>query len=152
MHLTARERYGSESVSLSNVIEASDKSTPTAFRREAARTPEEAARTDAKAFRDGVGRLRAEVQRIKSEGDYDAARTLFETYGIHFDPGLRDEILARAAQLDLPAYTGFVMPRLEPFRGPDGRITDVSISYPMDLTRQMLEYSANRPSHLECQP
>ncbi|HMB06960.1 MAG TPA: hypothetical protein VKP69_24895, partial [Isosphaeraceae bacterium] len=146
MHLTARERYGSESVSLSNVIEASDKSTPTAFRREAARTPEEAARTDAKAFRDGVGRLRAEVQRIKSEGDYDAARTRFETYGIHFDPGLRDEVLARVAQLELPAYTGFVMPRLEPIRWPDGRITDVTISYPRDPNRQMLEYSANRPS------
>ena len=41
--------------------------------------------TDAKAFRDGVGKLLAEVQRIKSEGDYAAAKTLFETHGIHFD-------------------------------------------------------------------
>ena len=31
---------------------------------------------DRNAFRDGVGTLLAEVQRIKSEGDYDAARTL----------------------------------------------------------------------------
>src|SRR5262249_50789375 len=38
-----RETYGSKSVSLSNVIEASDKATPTAFRREFAWTPEEAA-------------------------------------------------------------------------------------------------------------
>ena len=51
--------------------------------------------TDATAFRDGVGRLLAEVQRIKSEGDYAAARALFETYGVHFDPALRDEIVAR---------------------------------------------------------
>ena len=40
---------------------------------------------DAKAFQEGVGRLLAEVQRIKAEGDYEAARKLFETYGVHFD-------------------------------------------------------------------
>jgi dipeptidyl-peptidase-3 len=98
--------------------------------------------TDAKAFKDGVGRLLAEVQRIKSEGDYEAAKTLFETYGIHFDPKLRDEVLARVAKLDLPSYTGFVMPRLTPVKGEDGTIRDVTISYPKDLTEQMLEFSA----------
>ena len=41
--------------------------------------------TDPAAFRDGVGRLLAEVQRIKAEGDYAAAKQLFETYGVHFD-------------------------------------------------------------------
>jgi dipeptidyl-peptidase-3 len=101
--------------------------------------------TDPKAFRQGVGQLLAEVQRIKSEGDYDAARTLFETYGIHFEPKLRDEVVARVKTLDLPSYTGYVMPRLEPVKGPDGRISDVTISYPMDLTTQMLEYSATSP-------
>ena len=50
---------------------------------------------DPKAFREGVGRLLAEVQRIKSEGDYAAAEALFETYGVHFDPRLRDEVVAR---------------------------------------------------------
>ena len=50
---------------------------------------------DPKAFREGVGRLLAEVQRIKSEGDYAAARKLFETYGVHFDPKVRDQIVAR---------------------------------------------------------
>jgi dipeptidyl-peptidase-3 len=101
--------------------------------------------TDPKAFHDGVGRLLAEVQRIKSEGDYAAAKTLFETYGIHFDPKLRDEVLARVAKLDLPSYTGFVMPRLTPVRRPDGTITDVTISYPESLTEQMLEFSAAAP-------
>ena len=51
------------------------------------------------AFRDGVGRLLAEVQRIKGEGDYDAAKALFETYGVHFDPALRDEVVARVDAL-----------------------------------------------------
>lgn len=97
---------------------------------------------DVGAFHDGVGRLLAEVQRIKAEGDYAAARTLFETYGIHFDPRLRDEVVARVDRLQLPSYTGFVMPRLEAATGAGGRITDVTISYPLDLTRQMLEYSA----------
>jgi dipeptidyl-peptidase-3 len=96
---------------------------------------------DATAFREGVGRLLAEVQRIKSEGDYAAAKKLFETHGIHFDPKLRDEVVARVDKLNLPSYSGFVMPKLTPVTGADGAITDVTISYPQDLTRQMLEYS-----------
>jgi len=98
--------------------------------------------TDVAAFRDGVARLLAEVQRIKAEGDYEAARQLFDTYGVHFDPALRDEVVARVDALNLPSYTGFVMPRLEAVHGPDGTIADVEISYPLDLTTQMLEYSA----------
>jgi len=96
------------------------------------------------AFRAGVATLLAEVQRIKSEGDYQAARELFETYGVHFDPALRDEVVARVDHLKLPSYTGFVMPRLEPVTDPSGAITDVKISYPCDLTTQMLEYSERK--------
>ena len=100
---------------------------------------------DPVAFREGAGRLLAEVQRIKSEGDAAAAARLFDMYGIHFDPALRDEVVRRVDALTLPSYTGFVMPKLTPVMGPDGRITDVTISYPMDLTTQMLEYSGRRP-------
>jgi dipeptidyl-peptidase III len=98
--------------------------------------------TDVEAFREGVGRLLAEVQRIKAEGDYAAARSLVDTYGVHFDPDLRDEVVRRVDRLNLPSYTGFVMPRLEPVTGPDGQIADVLISYPCDLRAQMLEYAA----------
>ena len=97
---------------------------------------------NATAFREGVGRLLAEVQRIKGEGDAAAARDLFETYGVHFDPALRDEIVVRVDRLQLPSYTGFVMPRLETRRDDAGAIVDVEISYPCDLETQMLEYSA----------
>jgi dipeptidyl-peptidase-3 len=97
---------------------------------------------DVQAFRDGVGRLLTEIQRIKSEGDYAAAQSLFERYGIHFDAALRDEVVARVKALNLPSYTGFVMPRLDAVKDASGEITDVTISYPMDLTAQMLEYSA----------
>ena len=101
---------------------------------------------DVEAFREGAGRLLAEVQRIKSEGDYAAARDLFETYGVHFDADVRDEVLRRVDALNLPSYTGFVQPRLEAVKDDDGRITDVRISYPCDLEKQMLEYSGKRPS------
>lgn len=97
--------------------------------------------TDVEAFREGSGNLLAEVQRIKSEGDYDAARALFEAFGVHFDPVLRDEVVRRVDQLNLPSYSGFVQPRLEAVRDEAGRVVDVTISYPLDLEQQMLEYS-----------
>ena len=97
---------------------------------------------DTDGFRDGVAKLLAEVQRIKSEGDYAAAKELFETYGVHFDPEMRDEVVARVEHLNLPSYTGFVMPKLDAVKDASGEISDVKISYPCDLTLQMLEYSA----------
>jgi dipeptidyl-peptidase-3 len=99
---------------------------------------------DAAAFREGVARLLGDVQRIKAEGDYETAKALFETYGVHFDAELRDEIVARVERLHMPSYTGFVQPKLASVHGPDGSITDVVISYPLDLKAQMLEYSGRR--------
>ena len=100
--------------------------------------------TDAQAWREAAGRLLAIVQRIKSTGDYDAARELFEGYGIRFDPQLRDEVVQRYESLGLPAYTGFVMPRLAPVYDEDGALVDVEISYPQSLEQQMLEWSGRR--------
>ena len=99
--------------------------------------------SDWQAFRNGIGQLLAEVQRIKSEGDYEAAVQLFNQHGIHFDPVLRDEVVTRVDALNLPSYTGFVQPRLEAMANSEGKITDVLISYPQDLTKQMLEYSGH---------
>ena len=84
------------------------------------------------------------MQRIKSEGDYAGAKKLFDTHGIHFDPKLRDEVVARVDKLNLPSYSGFVMPKLTPVHDATAQITDVTISYPQDLTTQMLEYSGVR--------
>jgi dipeptidyl-peptidase-3 len=102
---------------------------------------------DVDAFREGVGRLLAEVQRIKSEGDHRAARALVETYGTHFDPARRDEVVARVDRLNLPAYTAFVQPRLTPVVDEAGRVCDVRIDYPEDFEQQMLEYSGKRTAH-----
>jgi dipeptidyl-peptidase-3 len=107
---------------------------------------------DVEAFREGSGRLLAEVQRIKSEGDYDAALALFEEYGTHFDPVLRDEVVSRVDRLNLPSYTGFVQPRLEPVIDGRGHIVDVTISYPQDFEAQMLEYSGRRPIERSADP
>lgn len=96
---------------------------------------------DLQQFHEGVGRLLREVQRIKSEGDHGAAKALVEDYGVFFDPALRDEVVARVQRVDLPSYTGFVMPDLEAVRDATGAIADVRVSYPLDFTRQMLEYS-----------
>jgi dipeptidyl-peptidase-3 len=98
--------------------------------------------TDPAAFREGVARLLAEVQRMKAQGDYPAAKALFDTHGVHFDPKLRDEVVARVDRLNVPSYTGFVMPRLQAVQSANGEIADVTISYPQDLTAQMLEYAA----------
>jgi dipeptidyl-peptidase-3 len=95
-------------------------------------------------FRQGVAEMLRDVQRIKSEGDYEAARVLFETYGVHFDAGLRDEIVRRVDELKLPSYTGFVMPTLTPVYDANGGIADVQISYLCDFAKQMLGYSACR--------
>jgi len=100
---------------------------------------------DVAAFQAGVAQLLAEVQRIKSQGDYAAAQALVDTYAVHFDPALRDEVMARVRQINLASYTGFVMPRLEPIKGNDGSITDIAISYPLDLKAQMLEYARMSP-------
>jgi dipeptidyl-peptidase III len=96
---------------------------------------------DAAAFREGCGRMLAEVQRIKAQADHAAAAALFEAHGTHFAAALRDEVLARTEALDLPAYTAFVQPELEPVRDAAGAVTDVRMTYPCDFTAQMLRYA-----------
>jgi dipeptidyl-peptidase-3 len=91
-------------------------------------------------LRELFGELLRELQRIKSTGDYAAIRALVERYGVKVDPELRAEVHRRYAELDIPAYTGFIGPRLVPVR--DGAaIVDVRVEYPDDFAAQMLEYS-----------
>ncbi len=99
---------------------------------------------DAKEFNAAACQLLALVQRLKSTGDYDGTKKLFDTYGIKFDPALRDEVLARYAKLDTPAYIGFVFPRLTAVKDARGEISDVKISYPMSIEDQMLEWSGRK--------
>ena len=97
---------------------------------------------DYDSLRSAFGRLLAEVMRIKAEGDVTAARKLVDTYGLQVDVRLRDEIQNRVRHLDLPAYSAFVMPRLEPVNDANGQLVDVTVGYPLDLAAPMLEYSS----------
>jgi dipeptidyl-peptidase-3 len=85
--------------------------------------------------------LLAELQRIKSEGDYEAAKLLVETYGIHVDPVLHEEICRRYAALEIAPYKGFINPRMEPVLDHEGKITDVRLDYTERYDEQMLRYS-----------
>jgi dipeptidyl-peptidase-3 len=86
------------------------------------------------------GRLLRELQRIKSTGDYAAIRELVERYAVKVDTALHAEVRERYAALGVPAYSGFIGPRLVPVRSGDA-IVDVRIEYMDDFTAQMLEYS-----------
>jgi dipeptidyl-peptidase-3 len=86
------------------------------------------------------GQLLREVQRIKSEGDYQAAKNLIETYGVKVDEELHREVLERYSKLNIAPYAGFINPRLVPVMEGD-KIVDVKVDYPDDFTAQMLEYA-----------
>ena len=81
------------------------------------------------------------MQRIKSEGDYEAARQLVETYGVKVDPKLHKEILDRYNKLNLKPYKGFINPVYSAVRDAQGNITDVKLDYTEPYDKQMLRYS-----------
>lgn len=87
------------------------------------------------------GELLAEIQRIKSEGDFEAARLLVETYAVNIDPELHREILARYKKLNLAPYKGFINPKMTLEMDEKGEITDVVLDYEESYVDQMLRYS-----------
>src|SRR5947209_20552375 len=75
-------------------------------------------------MREGVRMLLAELMRIKAEGDYEAIKALVDKYGTHFDPAVRDQVIARYKTLKLPTYWAGINADL---RQKGGAVT---ISYP----------------------
>jgi dipeptidyl-peptidase III len=95
-------------------------------------------------MRQGVGMLLAELMRIKAEGDYDAAKALITSYGIHFSTVWRDQVVERYSRLDLPTYWVGINPDLVPHYGASGpkrNIDAVEIRLPRDFVRQQLRYT-----------
>jgi len=86
------------------------------------------------------GQLLAEVQRITSEGDYEAAKALIETYGVEVDQALHAEVLDRYAKLNLAPYSGFVNPVFTPVLE-NGKIVDVKLDLTEGYVEQMLRYA-----------
>jgi len=97
---------------------------------------------DYQKMRQGVGMLLAELMRIKAEGDYDAIKALVDKYGVHFDPALRDQVLARYKKLNLPTYFAGVNARLTASFGKNGEVEKVEIHYWDDPVKQYLDYGA----------
>ena len=97
--------------------------------------------TDYPRLRQLIARLLAEVQRIKSEGDYEAARTLVEHYAVKVDPELHAEVLERYKRLNLAPYKGFINPQLLPVYDKAGDICDIQVYYGESYAHQMLRYS-----------
>ena len=95
--------------------------------------------TDYEALRGLFAKLLAEIQRIKSEGDYEAGKSLVEEYAVHIDPALHREVRERYAALNLKPYGGFINPEIVPVEK-GGVITDYQIVYTDDYLGQMLEY------------
>lgn len=97
---------------------------------------------DYQKMREGAGMLLRELMRIKAEGDYDAIKALVDKYGVHFDPALRDQVIARYKQLDIPTYWAGINPELTAQLDGKGNVTSVRVSYPRDAVKQYLSYGA----------
>lgn len=98
--------------------------------------------TDYEQLRSLIARLLAEVQRIKSEGDFEAARNLVETYAVKVDGALHLEVLERYQKLDLAPYKGFINPMMLPVYDEKGEICDIQLNYSESYAHQMLRYSS----------
>jgi dipeptidyl-peptidase-3 len=96
--------------------------------------------TDYQKMRQGVGMLLAELMRIKGEGDYAAIKALVDKYGVHFDLALRDQVVARYKQLDLPTYWAGVNVEVTATVGAGGAASNMRAAYPRDAVRQYLAY------------
>lgn len=96
---------------------------------------------DYPALRTLFAQLLAEIQRIKSEGDYEAGKTLVERYAVKVDPVLHEEVLARYGKLNLAPYKGFINPWMKPVEDADGNIIDIELDYTEGYAHQMLRYS-----------
>lgn len=92
-------------------------------------------------LRNLFGQLLAEIQRVKSEGDFNGAKSLVENYAVQVDQKLLTEVLDRYKALNLKPYKGFVNPVFEAVTDKDGKIKDVKISYNEGYVDQMLRYS-----------
>ena len=97
---------------------------------------------DYQKMRQGVGMLLAELMRIKGEGDYDAIKALVDKYGVHFDPALRDQVLARYQKLNLPTYFAGMNAHLTARFAKNGGVEKVEINYLQDPVLQYLGYAA----------
>src|SRR6185436_20460489 len=87
---------------------------------------------DYQKMREGAGMLLSELMRIKAEGDYPAVKALVDKYGVKFDPALRDQVVARYRQLNLPTYYAGINVEVTAQIDDKGNATNVRVAYPRD--------------------
>lgn len=92
-------------------------------------------------LRELFGQFLAEIQRVKSEGDYETAKQLIETYAVKIDLDLHTEVLERFEKLDLAPYSGFVNPVYKVEKDNEDNITSITLDYTEGYVEQMLRYS-----------
>ena len=63
---------------------------------------------------------------------------MIETYGVKVDREMHEEVLARIEPMDIPAYRGFIQPRITAIEE-DGEIVDVKIEQAGGYVEWMLE-------------
>lgn len=80
------------------------------------------------------GKLLAEIQRIKSEGDFEAAKALVETYGTKVNQEIHKEVLSRIEKLNLASVVGFITPELNETE------LSVNISNPDNFLEQKIRF------------
>lgn len=97
---------------------------------------------DYEGLRGIFARQLSEIQRIKSEGDFNAARTLVEKYAVHIDSQLHREILERYEKLGIAPYKGFLNPWMKPEYDENGNIVDIRLDYTESYVHQMMRYSS----------
>lgn len=86
------------------------------------------------------GKLLKEIQRIKSEGDFESAQNIVETYGVKINRNVHSEVLERFKKLNVPPFTGFLNPNFNLITN-NNEIKDVQIDYNTDYVIQMMQYS-----------
>ncbi len=87
-------------------------------------------------MKEGVAELLSELMRIKATGDYDAIAALINKYARHFDPLLRDEIVARSKAAKYPQGQAFVMPEPKLKLNKNKKVVDVELVYPKNILDQ----------------
>ncbi|MDR1652259.1 MAG: dipeptidyl peptidase 3 [Prevotellaceae bacterium] len=87
------------------------------------------------------GHLLKEVQTITSTGNFAAARSLVETYGVKVNQTLLNQVIERYATLKIKPYKGFVNPVYTAKTDKNGKIIDIEVAYTENYTEQQLRYS-----------
>ncbi len=95
---------------------------------------------DYEKLRQLFGQLLREIQRVKSTGDFEAGKSLVETYAVKVDYDLHKQLLERFAKLNIAPYGGFVNPLIVPIIQGDS-VVDAKVEYPSSYVEQMMEYS-----------